>query len=200
MGGRHIEVFGGPVAIGRYATLIATADRKIRFSVWSASPESGSISVGDYALISPGVRISSADSIRIGDDCMIASNVYITDSDWHDIYDRIAPGRPDPIHIADNVWLGDSAIVCKGVTIGKNSIVGAGSVVTRPIPAGVIAAGNPARVVRELDPDQVIRTRGQWFRRHPHLAAELEAWDRAVMGNNSIRQWLRYLIRPRIGD
>jgi maltose O-acetyltransferase len=56
----------------------------------------------------------------------------------------------EPITIADNVWLGGGVIVCPGVTIGENTVVGAGSVVTRDLPADVVAVGSPARVVREL--------------------------------------------------
>ena len=55
-----------------------------------------------------------------------------------------------PITIADNVWLGGGVIVCPGVTIGEHTVVGAGAVVTRDLPAGVVAYGNPARVVREI--------------------------------------------------
>jgi maltose O-acetyltransferase len=58
----------------------------------------------------------------------------------------------EPIAIGDNVWLGGGAIVLPGVTIGENTVVGAGSVVTRDLPANVVAVGNPARVVRFLDP------------------------------------------------
>ena len=55
-----------------------------------------------------------------------------------------------PVEIGENVFMGMSVKVLKGVTIGADSVIGAGSVVTSPIPAGVIAAGNPARVIREL--------------------------------------------------
>jgi maltose O-acetyltransferase len=55
-----------------------------------------------------------------------------------------------PITIADNVWLGGGVIVCPGVSIGEHTVVGAGGVVTRDLPAGVVAYGNPARVVREI--------------------------------------------------
>ncbi|WP_240632253.1 MULTISPECIES: sugar O-acetyltransferase [Cryobacterium] len=60
--------------------------------------------------------------------------------------------RVSPITIEDDVWLGGNVVVCPGVTIGAGSIIGAGSVVTKDVPAGVIAAGNPARVVREIGP------------------------------------------------
>jgi maltose O-acetyltransferase len=55
-----------------------------------------------------------------------------------------------PIVIGNNVWLGGGAIVLAGVTIGENSVIGAGAVVTRDIPPNVVAAGNPARVIREI--------------------------------------------------
>jgi acetyltransferase-like isoleucine patch superfamily enzyme len=85
---------------------------------------------------------------------MMANGTYITDSDWHTVYDRTqrSPEQPTPVHIGDNVWLGDHATVLKGVTIGDNSVVAARAVVTRDVPANVIVAGNPARVVKELDP------------------------------------------------
>ena len=56
----------------------------------------------------------------------------------------------EPITLADNVWLGGGVIVCPGVTIGQDTVVGAGAVVTRDLPAGVVAAGVPARVLREI--------------------------------------------------
>lgn len=57
---------------------------------------------------------------------------------------------PKPITIGDNVWIGGSAVVCPGVTIGENTVIGAGSVVTKDIPANVVAAGNPCRVIRPI--------------------------------------------------
>lgn len=57
-----------------------------------------------------------------------------------------------PITIGDNVWLGSGAIVLAGVTIGENTVVGAGAVVTRDLPANVVAVGNPARVIRTIEP------------------------------------------------
>ena len=64
---------------------------------------------------------------------------------------RIGWESAEPITIGDNVWLGGGAIVCPGVTIGDDTVVGAGAVVTRDLPAGVVAAGVPARVLREID-------------------------------------------------
>ena len=131
---------------------------------------------------------------------MIASNAYITDSDWHDIYNRIAIGKAAPVKIEENVWIGDSAIVCKGVTIGYNSIIGAGAVVVNSVPPNAIAAGNPARVVKSLDPEKPITTRAEWFSDPDRLFEELDQWDRAMLRSNTLLGWLRSLLSPAKGD
>ena len=64
-----------------------------------------------------------------------------------------------PITIGDDVWVGGSAVICPGVTIGSRTIIGAGSVVTRDLPADVFAAGNPCRVIRHLTPDEQTKDR-----------------------------------------
>ena len=196
----YVEVFGGPVVLGDYATVIATRDLVVRLSVWSLQEGMGRITIGDYCLISAGVRISSGCEITIGDSCMMACGVYITDADWHGIYDRAGFGRSLPVHIADNVWIGDRAMIGKGVHIGENAVIGAGSVVMHDIPANVIAAGNPARVIRELDPEKEMRTRQDWFTDHARLSRELAEWDRALLTGNTLTGWLRYLLFPRKGD
>ena len=196
----HVEVFGSPIDIGDYVSIIAASDNRVRLSVWSDKQVSGQIHIGDYCLLGPGVRISSASDIRIGDNCMIASGAYVTDSDWHDVYNRIEFGKTDPIDIADNVWIGDSAIVCKGVDIGENSVVGAGAVVSNSIPANCIAAGNPARVVKHLDPEESFTTRKQWFSRASNLFDDVDQLDRQLLGDNTLLHWLRYVFFPSKGD
>jgi len=195
-----VELFGAPIELGRYATVIACADARVRLCVWPHREGRGLIRIGDYSLICPGVRISSACRITIGHGVMMASRVYLTDSDWHDIYDRTGPGREGPVTIGNNVWLGDSVIVCKGVTIGDNSIIGAGAVVVEDVPANVIAAGNPARVVKPLDRDRAFNTRGEWFADPARLARDFQAWDRALLEGNTMGHWLRYLWKPNRKD
>ena len=96
---------------------------------------------------------------------MLGNFCYLSDSDWHDIHDRTCmPGGSAPIVLERGAWIGDSAIVLKGVRVGENSIVGAGAVVTKDVPPNVIVAGNPARVVKHLDPDRVI-LHGEWERK-----------------------------------
>ena len=196
----HVEIFGAPIRIGNFATVIAAGDMKVRISVWNDKTYSGQITIGDYVMLCPGSRISSASAITIEDNCMIAGKVYITDCDWHDVYNRIAIGKAKPIRVEKNVWVGDSAIVCKGVTIGENSVIGAGAVVVEDIPANVIAAGNPARVVRQLDPNERFTTRDQWFADHKKLFADIDHLDRDMLKRNSFWHWLRYLIRPEKGE
>ncbi len=196
----HVELFGAPIRIGRYATVIATPDKKIRLSVWPAEAGQGHITVGDYCLICPGVRISSAMGITVGDNCMIANGVYLTDSDWHGIYNRISFGQGEAIEIGNNVWIGDSAIVCKGVTVGENSIIGAGAIVVEPVPANCVAVGNPARVVKQLDPRETFTTRAQFFSDPAKLARDFMAWEQAVLQGNTLFGWLRHLLFPTRGE
>ena len=196
----HVEIFGPGVKLGKYAHVIAAPDMRTRLSVWSSFERKGTIRIGDYCLICPGVRISAARSVDIGDSCMLASKVYITDSDWHGVYNRISPGLALPVRIHHNVWIGDSAIVCKGVSIGENSIIGAGSVVTKDIPPDAIAAGNPAVVVKTLDSDTHRKARKDLFSDPVQLKREFEIIDRELLKGNTLFQWLRHLIKPRKGD
>ena len=91
--------------------------------------------------------------IRIGAACQLAPRVQLLTA-THPIDPeprRLGWESAEPIAIGDNVWLGGGAIVCPGVTIGDDTVVGAGAVVTRDLPAGVVGAGVPARVLREID-------------------------------------------------
>jgi len=196
----HVEVFGSPIDIGDYVCIVAASDNRVRLSVWSDKQVSGQIRIGNYCLLCPGVRISSASKINIGENCMLASGVYVTDSDWHDIYNRLAFGKTEPVDIADNVWIGDSTIVCKGLSIGENSIIGAGAVVVHSIPANCIAAGNPAQVVRHLDPAEPFTTRKQMFSKASNLFDEIDQLDRHLLQENTLLRWLRYLFFPQRGD
>jgi acetyltransferase-like isoleucine patch superfamily enzyme len=196
----HVKVFGWPIELGDCANVITTANHKVRLTIWSEKDTGANIRIGNYCLICPGVRISAATSITIGDSCMMASSAYITDADWHGLYDRTDYiGKTAPIRIGNNVWIGDSSIICKGVTIGDNSIIGAGSVVTRDIPANTIAAGNPANIVKKLDKDIPFTTRAHWFAEPEKLAASIEEIDRDMLKGNTLLGWLRSLVFPAKG-
>ena len=138
----------------------------------------------------------SAKSIVIGDACMIAHGAYISDADWHGIYDRAEPvGNAKPVVFEDNVWIGDSAIICKGITIGKNSIVGAGAVVTKDVPPNSIFAGNPAKLVKTLD-DVDFNTRANFLDNPLQLAKDFDALDKYTLGKNTFFGWIKSLITP----
>jgi len=192
----QVEIFGAPIELGDYVNVVASSDKMVRLAIWAEQPDLGRIRIGNYCLICPGVRIGSAHEIVIGDNCMIASNAYVTDSDWHDIYNRISIGKTAPVTIENNVWIGDSAIVCKGVTIGENSIVGAGAVVVDDIPANCVAAGNPARIVKQLDAAACFTTRAQFFSEPEKLLRGFDQTDKALLRGNSLLHWLRYLLFP----
>ena len=127
----------------------------------------------------------------------MASDVVISDSDWHGIYDRTsAPGKGGPVVIGDNAWIGQRAMVCKGVTIGENSIIGAGSIVTKDIPANVIAAGNPAVVVRDLDQQEKFTTRADMFADPAELEKTTQTLYRWIMKDNTLLGWMRTRLKP----
>jgi acetyltransferase-like isoleucine patch superfamily enzyme len=96
-----------------------------------------------------GTVIGCFSEILIGNNVKCGANTLITDSDWH--LDDPRAGKPSPIHIGNNVWLGVNVTVLKGVTIGENTIIGANSLVVKNIPANVIAAGNPCKVIKNID-------------------------------------------------
>lgn len=103
--------------------------------------------IGDDCGFS-GVVIGCFKNIKIGNGVRVGANVLITDSDWH--LDDSRSGAPKEVYISDNVWLGEGCKILKGVTIGENTVIGAGAVVTKSIPANVIAAGNPCEVLKKL--------------------------------------------------
>lgn len=107
-----------------------------------------SIEIGNSCGFS-GTQIGCAKYIKIGNNVRCGANTLITDSDWH--FDDSRTGPNCDVIIEDNVWLGYGVTVLKGVIIGKNSLIGAGSIVTKNIPANVIAAGNPCKVIKRFN-------------------------------------------------
>jgi len=96
-------------------------------------------------------EFTNEDVITIGEDCMFAAEILLQTTDRHAIIDTEGHivNRPQPIHIRDHVWISRRVIVLKGVEIGNGSIVAIGAIVTKSIPPCSIAAGNPAKIVRE---------------------------------------------------
>ncbi|MEU8529713.1 MULTISPECIES: sugar O-acetyltransferase [Streptomyces] len=111
------------------------------------------ISIGDGTFVNFNAVFLDVAPITIGADVQIGPNVQLLTPTHELDAERRRAGweKGIPITLGDNVWLGGGVIVCPGVTIGANTVVGAGSVVVKDLPAGVLAVGNPARVVRELE-------------------------------------------------
>ena len=123
---------------------LAGLNRRCQLSTLSQGAE---ITIGADSGLS-GTVIGCQMRINIGARVRCGANTLITDTDWHS--DDPRAGAPAAVTIEDDVWLGINVVVLKGVTVGHGSLVGANSVVTSDIPAGVVAAGNPACVIREL--------------------------------------------------
>jgi maltose O-acetyltransferase len=117
------------------------------------------ISIGAGTFVNFDCLMLDVAAIRIGAACQLATCVQLL-TPTHPIDPeprRAGWEAAEPIEIGDNVWLGGGAIVCPGVTIGENTVVGAGAVVTRDLPAGVVAVGAPARVLREIGERDAVR-------------------------------------------
>ena len=193
---QYLKLFGSHISVDDFPTIIGARDANVQLTSWNIGDWKGELKIGKYCLITPGVRIMAAESIEIGDACMFAHGAYISDADWHGIYDRSEPvGKTKPIILKDNVWIGDRAIVCKGVTIGVNSIVGAGAVVTKNIPANVVAAGNPAKVVKNLDQGDFI-SRKDLYKDPIQLAKDFDNLDKFNLKDNTFIEWLRSIFAP----
>lgn len=197
----YVSISGPNISIGKCVTIIGEPGARTKLGVWGRDQDSGRIVVGDYVLISPGTRISASDEITIGNSVMMANGVYITDSDWHGVYDRtLRDERVTPVHIGDNVWLGDHSVILKGVTIGENSVVAANAVVTRDVPANVIVAGSPAKIVKELDPERGFKTRADYFADPEALDRFFDSVERDLLSSNGFFNWLRAVFFPTTRD
>ncbi len=112
----------------------------------------GEIHIGDGTIIEPRVHMAAATRMMIGKHVLFAANVYVTDHD-HGFLNPDLPVMHQPLivkatSIEDWAWLGENAVVLKGVTVGHGAVIGANSVVTRDVPPFAIAAGIPARIIK----------------------------------------------------
>jgi len=136
-------VFPSPLFFSTYAYL-------------EARNVTATISIGSGTWINNNFcAVADHSSIVIGSRCRIGPNVEILDSDFHGlrVEDR-GLSRAEwakAVSIGDDVFIGSNAKILKGVTIGSGSIIASGSIVTKDVPAGVIAGGNPARVIKAID-------------------------------------------------
>jgi len=146
IGGNHI-VLGDHSKIGVYSRLCCW--KEIAGVVFSPQ-----IKIGDNVFIGRNVTISCAKNVSIGDNTAIAGYVFICDSNHgtdpeSDLRYEVQPLEVKEVSIGNNCFIGDKAIILPGVKIGDNSIVGAGSVVTKSFESGSMIVGNPARCIKK---------------------------------------------------
>lgn len=126
----------------------------VKRCIFSTHDSNAKIIIGDNCSFT-GVTIGAKSSIILGKSVLVGANSTITDFDWHTMDPVDRDNRNNiataPVIIEDCAWIGANVIVLKGVRIGKNSVIGSGSIVTRDMPADAVCAGNPCRVIRILN-------------------------------------------------
>jgi maltose O-acetyltransferase len=136
---------GGTVRIGKH---FVVRGRVARCEI--SANKKAEIRIGNRVFLNQGAIISARQSIEIGDDTLIGDFSAIYDSNWHCL-DPDHPDMPRPVVIGKNVWLGNGVLVLPGSEIGDHTVVAARSVVRGSLPPRVLAAGNPAKVIKQLD-------------------------------------------------
>lgn len=153
---------GSKINIGNNFTSISLSSRAMATSIFSPTciktlSDSSKILIGNGVGLNGTSITARSKTIKIGDHVMIAANVTIMDSDFHVVFPpegRLTnPGYEFDagIEIGENVWIGTRCTILKGVRIGKNSVIAAGSIVSKSIPENVVAGGIPAKVIRNLE-------------------------------------------------
>lgn len=157
MRGRRYMIFGEGLTTGRFNRVEVLDDPA------GIMPRAGPrLIIGAHVQINDHNHIAAIEHVSIGDHTLIASRVFISDhnhgafdgvdpADGADVAPQQRPLRSKPVSIGRNVWIGEQVCVLPGVTIGDGAVIGAGAVVTRDVPAGCVAVGNPARVTRRFD-------------------------------------------------
>jgi acetyltransferase-like isoleucine patch superfamily enzyme len=135
----------GDVEFGQGVTLLGDV-----VPIEFVSHKGARISIGDRTFINYGSSISAYKQVKIGCDCLLGHHTLILDNNEHGVEQREVAPTSAPVIIEDHVWIGSRVIILPGVFVGHHSVVGAGSVVTKDIPANCLAVGNPARVVRRF--------------------------------------------------
>lgn len=165
--GRDLEIFGrciirrgldSRIEIGNSVQIISSSWRSSTANCGRSKLRTyyptARIIMGDGSGMTGGAIIARSKTIEIGDGCMLAPNVTIVDSDFHLVWppdkrrSELDTSLDAAVTLERNVWVGMNTLILKGVTIGENSVIGAGSVVKNDIPANSLAAGNPARVLK----------------------------------------------------
>ncbi|OHT01072.1 transferase [Tritrichomonas foetus] len=114
---------------------------------------------GKGCYMNYGCTILDVNKVTIGDNCLFGPQVCLyTATHPTDVRERLlGPELGLPIKIGNNCWIGGSAVICPGVTIGDNVVVAAGAVVTKDIPSNVIVGGNPAKILKKMEPYEYVK-------------------------------------------
>lgn len=151
--GSGVQFYGSPPRISASGPLIVgdgVIFRSGRVRSYLEVRQGGELRIGSRTFINGGVEVQAALSVTIGAGCLIGDEVIIQDSAFHEVDEG---GRPkvQPVVIGNNVWIARRAIILPGVTIGDHSVIAAGSVVTKAVPAKTVYAGTPAKFVRKVE-------------------------------------------------
>ena len=139
----------GRMVIGRHTLL-----RSVNVPVELAVGHGATLEIGEEVSINYGVSIGAMGLIRLGNRVRVGPYAMIIDTEFHGALNRKFRPPPRPVIIEDDVWIGAKASVLPGVTIGRGSIVGVGSVVNADVPPFTVVGGVPARPIKKLDPEQ----------------------------------------------
>lgn len=142
----------GPFRLSLLRELLGSTGARLEIEPPFRCDYGANIHLGDGVYMNFDCVILDCAEVRIGRNVLLGPGVHIYAAS-HPIEAALRIQGPElakPVHIGDNAWIGGRAVICPGVTIGADVTIGAGSVVTRDIPQGVLAAGNPCRVIRYL--------------------------------------------------
>jgi len=159
--------YGSRIELGKNIVIVSNTKRGSSSSIFAPTKlktfmKSARIIIEDDVGLNGTSITARSKRILIGKGTIVAPNVTIMDSDFHDVHTPesrlFSPAfeKDADVTIGKNVWIGGRSIILKGVTVGDNSVIGAGSIVTRDIPENVVAAGNPARVIKGINDDSEI--------------------------------------------
>jgi acetyltransferase-like isoleucine patch superfamily enzyme len=143
-GRRPVLLTAGSIKCGRLFLRCKTIPIEV------GAGQNGTLVLGERVFINTGATVVANHNIVIGDDCLIGDLVAIFDSDHHSL-EPSRPTRVAPVRLGANVWVGRSATILPGVTIGDHAVIAAGSIVTDDVPARTLMAGVPARPIRTLN-------------------------------------------------
>jgi len=155
--GRNVKCDGDiPLIVGGGKVIIGDNVLIGNKEAWFVAPniyEEPVLRIGDNTTINCGTYISVESMVTIGNNCIIAEQTKIFDNNSHGIdyrHRKMTKKDISPVIIEDDVWIGMNSIILKGVTLGRGSVVAAGSVVTKNVPPMNLVAGNPARIIKKI--------------------------------------------------